>query len=220
MDSCCKERKGPVSLQITGVNESLQTINEDQTVLVVQMFVFSDVTSEKSFLKKQYLPERPLLFQIKEEESGLCVTGYVKNQKMISLKECDQYDHSQLWSLYKGELRPRSYGQIGDCLDEHGFFRKCQEVQERVSWKLNSNPQARLLLCVLSVTRKTWETKAQVVQMTKLLRICSRTILYLKSAMPIPKYHIQVRSDMINTYQARIAVNQSYNQFQIKKLIK
>ena len=47
---------------------------------------FDGYDLESSFLKKQYLPDRPLLFQIKEEESGLCVTGYVKNQKMISLK--------------------------------------------------------------------------------------------------------------------------------------
>ena len=80
-----------------------------------------------SFLKKPLtLPKRPLFFQIIDESTKKCVAGYVLNQKMLTLKACDIFDHSQLWSLYEGQLIPRSYGQIGDCLNEnlsnrHGY---------------------------------------------------------------------------------------------------
>ena len=93
-----------------------------------------------SFLKKPLtLPKRPLFFQIIDESTKKCVAGYVLNQKMLTLKACDIFDHSQLWSLYEGQLIPRSYGQIGDCLNDHGYFRKCKDIKSKITWKFVYN---------------------------------------------------------------------------------
>ena len=158
-----------------------------------------------SFLKKPLtLPKRPLFFQIIDESTKKCVAGYVLNQKMLTLKACDIFDHSQLWSLYEGQLIPRSYGQIGDCLNDHGFFYKCKDIKSKLTWKFvyNTNQDDVYDLISLKVTNnKNKKSKCMIIQddSWSIVHISSKIKLsFIHCTEAAFRYRIKVRSDMIN----------------------